>query len=210
MEQPRKTQSGIEPFWAPEVEEPNLPEVSGTSFPLLATVLAGFAITIAVQLIIRTDAADDLAVRLVSAIAVFLISTLLFITSIVFAVNAQAHNYLPFIDLGASAHRLLNVRADDTAGWIRVIHRRWEIFHVAALISFYGGILLLLAGVNLIVWEFVGSGIAVVFLLSVLLNIAVVAIVGSRVYRIRAPAIHASDAVPGHLAPGSNEKLPEA
>jgi hypothetical protein len=152
-------------------DSPNLPEVSGTSFPLLTTVLAGFAVTIAVQLIIRPDAEADLSGRVVTAIVIFLASTLAFISSIAFAVNAQSHNYLPFIQIDENSRRLLGV-ADHTR-WIGWVQRGWDSFHLAAMITFYGGILLLLAGVNLIVWEFVGPGVAVVVLMLILSNIAI-------------------------------------
>ena len=150
-------------------QPPNLPEVSGTSFPVLTTVLAGFAVTIAVQLIIRPDATDDLGARLIAAIIVFLASTLLFIVSIVFGVNAQSYNYLPFLELGENSRRIL--AAEDYGTWIFRLKRRWEAFHVASLATFYGAILLLLGGVNLIVWEFIGAAVAITVLAIILASL---------------------------------------
>jgi hypothetical protein len=166
-------------------EQPNAPEVSGTSFPLLTTVLAGFAITIAVQLIIRPDATDELSARIIASIIAFLTSTLLFISSIIFSVNAQAHNYLPFLDIGRTGKRMFDV--DDVEEWIAVMERRWEAFHLAAIVTFYGGILLLLLGVNLIVWELVGTVVALVFLGVITLNLILTTGVTLAVSRIRLP-----------------------
>jgi hypothetical protein len=165
-------------------DSPNLPEVSGTSFPLLTTVLAGFAVTIAVQLIIRPDADAEISGRVITAIVIFLASTLAFISSIAFAVNAQAHNYLPFIQIDESTQRLIGV--PDYARWLGWLQRGWDSFHLAAMITFYGGILLLLAGVNLIVWEFVGPGVAVIVLLLILSNIAANAGVSAFIERRKA------------------------
>jgi hypothetical protein len=160
---------------------PNMPEVSGTSFPLLTTVLAGFAVTIAVQLIIRPEASADLSTRETAAIIIFLASTLVFISSIVFAVNAQAHNYLPFIELDPGSRQILGI--DDHQRWITWLQRSWDSFHLAAILTFYGGILLLLGGVNLIVWEFIGSGVAIVFLALILANILLTVGIGVAIER---------------------------
>lgn len=43
-------------------EYPNYPEVSGTALPLLATVLAGFAVTIIIQLTLRRSSFPGLDV----------------------------------------------------------------------------------------------------------------------------------------------------
>jgi hypothetical protein len=149
--------------------EPNIPEVSGTSFPLLTTVLAGFAVTIAVQLIIRPDTSEELPFRIVAAIAAFLASTLFFISSIIFAVNAQTQNYLPFLQLDESGRRLLGIQ--DYQHWLDSLVRRWELLHLLAIATFFGGIALLLTGVNLIVWVFVGNGMALLFLGFILFNL---------------------------------------
>jgi hypothetical protein len=160
----------ITPVFSTQPEQPNGPEVSGTSFPLLATVLAGFAITIAVQLILQP--VDDSPTRVTIALVSFLLSTLLFLSSIGFALNAQANNFLPFLDIGPTGRQLLHV--DDRSGWIRGMVKRWVVFHAAAMISFYVGIALLLVGVNLIVWVFVGGWIALILLAAILINLAVV------------------------------------
>jgi hypothetical protein len=174
-------------------EHPNFPEVSGTSLPLLSTVLAGFAVTLTVQLMIRPDAADDLSGRSIVAIIAFLASTLLFLSSIVFAINAQAHNYLPFIDLSPEGRRLLGV--EDASEWIRRIERRWTIFHLATIGTFYGGAVLLLAGVNLIVWIYVGTWVALVVLATILINIALTAAVTAYVDRMSWRVHRAADPV---------------
>jgi hypothetical protein len=151
-------------------DQPNMPEVSGTSFPLLTTVLSGFAVTIAVQLIIRPDDTADLPFRVVAAIVMFLASTLVFISSIIFAVNAQAHNYLPFFGLDNDARAMMGVQDRDR--WITWLKGSWDAYHLAALATFYAGILLLLAGVNMIVWEFVGVGTALIMLFLIIANLA--------------------------------------
>ncbi len=171
----------IEPVFREAPEQPNGPEVAGTSFPLLSTVLAGFAITIAVQLMLH-PVFDDPSFRILIAIVAFLLATLMFISSIGFALNAQANNYLPFIDLGASGARLLNVA--DRTSWIRRIVQRWAIYFAAALFTFYLGVFMLLAGLNLIVWEFVNGWIAMILLAAILINLIVVIYLQRNVDRI--------------------------
>ena len=152
-------------------EQPNGPEVAGTSFPLLSTVLAGFAITIAVQLILD-PASEDPSIRIYVALVAFLLATLMFISAIGFALNAQANNYLPFLDMGDRGLRSMNV--DDRTSWLRRIIQRWAVYFAAALFSFYVGIALLLLGLNIIVWEFISGLIALVLLIAILINLVVV------------------------------------
>jgi hypothetical protein len=152
------------------VDQPNLPEVSGTSFPLLTTVLAGFAVTIAVQLIISPDVRDEASALVTTSILIFLASTLVFISSIVFAVNAQAHNYLPFVNSDDAITAEFGIA--DRSRWLAWLHQGWDMFHMASIVTFYGGILLLLGGVNVVVLEFMGIGPAVVVLLLILGNVA--------------------------------------
>jgi hypothetical protein len=161
----------LEPVFSQTPEQPNGPEVAGTPFPLLSTVLAGFAVTIAVQLILH-PALEDPNFRVLIALVAFLLGTLMFISSIGFALNAQANNYLPFLDLGLVGIRLLNVK--DRSSWLRRIVQRWTVYFAAALFTFYISIALLLAGLNLIVWEFVGGWVALILFGAILLNLVVV------------------------------------
>lgn len=163
---------------------PNFPEVSGTSFPVLATVLAGFAVTIAAQLILRPDAGAELPGRVVLAIGAFLLSTLALLFSTVFAINAQARNYLPFLDLSESGRELMDV--DDLDRWIISIERKWYIYHWATLVAFYSGAALLLAGINLIVWVFVGAALAIMFLVAILASTGIAFAVAMYVERAEA------------------------
>jgi hypothetical protein len=160
-----------EPVFDETPEQPNGPEVAGTSFPLLSTVLAGFAITIAVQMILHPSF-EDATARMMVALVSFLLATLMFISSIGFALNAQANNYLPFLDLGAAGLRMLNVT--DRSSWLRRIVQRWAIYFAAALLSFYVGVALLLTGLNVMVWEFVGGVIALILLAAILANLVIV------------------------------------
>jgi hypothetical protein len=162
-------------------DQPNLPEVAGTSFPQLTAILAGFATTIAVQLIIRPE--DSAAIPQITqfAILVMLGATLLFISSVIFAINAQAHNYLPFLELGTTGRELFGI--SDFDGWIERVVRRWKSFHRASIITFYGGIALLLGGVNLIVWEFIGLALALAFLILVTLSVVLTTVITMRSYR---------------------------
>jgi hypothetical protein len=150
---------------------PNFPEVSGTSFPVLATVLAGFAVTIAVQLILRPDPASDLPGRVLVALGALLLATLLLLLSTVFAINAQARNYLPFLDMSDTTARRLSVA--DTDVWLQHVERQWHVYHVETLSAFYGGVILLLASINLLVWIYVDSLLAVMFLMATLLSLGV-------------------------------------
>ncbi len=169
-------------------EYPNFPEVSGTPLPLLSTVLAGFAVTIIVQLMVRPDPGMPLPAREVAALLAFLLAVLVLLASTTFAINAQAHNYLPFLGLGEAASR--RMRIGDLSDWIERLERRWYMFHVAALVTFYTGVLLFLSGINLVVWVYLGTGAAVIFLIAVVLDMSVVTAVGGWVSRRNGPPRH--------------------
>lgn len=176
-----KPDAQVRPIFREAPDSANGPDVAGTSFPLLSTVLAGFGITIALQVILH-PASDDPSVRVVTAIIAFLLATLMFVSSIGFSLNAQANNYLPFLDLGPTAARLLNV--NDRSRWIRKMAQRWAIYFAASMFTFYVGIALLLAGLNLIVWEFAGGIIAAILLLAIMLNLLVVVYLQMNIDRI--------------------------
>jgi hypothetical protein len=161
---------------------PNFPEVSGTSFPVLTTVLAGFAVTIIVQIILQPDGTDELPWRVTLGLAAFLLSTLALLLSTIFAINAQARNYLPFFDLNDVGARLLNV--DDIPDWLQEIEQAWYVYHWAALIAFYSGVALLLGGINLIVWVYAGPGLAIMFLTTILLILGITIAIAMYVARI--------------------------
>jgi amino acid transporter len=152
-------------------EYPNFPEVSGTTLPLLATVLAGFAVTIIIQLVLSPEGADSLPVLTEVALAAFLLALLAFLSATAFAVNAQANNYLPFTDLSDTTRQFMQI--DDPDTWLQRVERRWHVYHLATLIAFYSGVILLLGGVNLILWEYAGTLIAALFLWTALASLAV-------------------------------------
>lgn len=152
-------------------EYPNYPEVSGTTLPLLATVLAGFAVTIIVQLTLSPTGPGGLAMLAEVALIAFLLSLLAFLAATAFAVNAQANNYLPFIDLSDTTRQFMQI--DDPDAWLQRIERRWQVFHRATLFSFYAGVILLLGGVDLMLWEYAGTLVAVLFLATTVASLAI-------------------------------------
>ena len=152
-------------------EYPNYPEVSGTTLPLLATVLAGFAVTIIIQLTLSPAGAGGLAVLAEVSLVAFLLSLLAFLSATAFAVNAQANNYLPFIDSSDTTRQFMQI--DDPDAWLQRIERRWQVYHRATLFSFYGGVILLLGGVNLLLWEYAGTLVAVLFLVTAVASLAI-------------------------------------
>lgn len=156
-------------------EYPNFPEVSGTTLPLLATVLAGFAVTIIAQLVLSPESGDSLSGIPLVALAAILLALLAFLSATAFAVNAQANNYLPFIDLSGEGKAFLDI--DDPAAWLRRIEQRWRVYHLATLIAFYSGVILLLGGINLMLWEFTSGTVALLFLLAAVFSLTVNVIV---------------------------------
>jgi hypothetical protein len=156
-------------------EYPNYPEVSGSTLPLLATVLAGFAVTIIVQIALAPGTSNDLPRRMLVGLAGFLLSTVLLLSSAVFAINAQANNYLPFLDISErSAHWM---QVSDTGAWLHAMERRWRTYHVATLLTFYAGVVLVLISIGLTIWHYVGAPLAIAFTFAtvagLLANIAV-------------------------------------
>jgi|GEM_PF-4709630 hypothetical protein len=166
-------------------EYPNFPEVSGTTLPLLTTVLAGFAVTIIVQIMVRGDPSDSLPVRVTAALLAFLVSTILLLASTTFAINAQAHSYLPFLEPGPGKEDLLAI--EDHGAWVRRLEQRWHIYHRAALVTFYSGVALLLAGLDVVVWIYLGWATALAFLAAVLVIVAAVVAIGMQAARLGSP-----------------------
>jgi VIT1/CCC1 family predicted Fe2+/Mn2+ transporter len=64
---------------------------------------------------------------------------------------------------------------EDRNEWILGIERQWYIYYWATLCAFYSGVALLLAGINLIVWIFVGTTLAAIFLVAVFLSLGITA-----------------------------------
>jgi hypothetical protein len=111
----------------------------------------------------------------VVAVGAFLVAVLSFLSSVVFAINAQANNYLRLLELSDTALRRLAV--PDAGVWLRRVERRWQVWHLAAIWTFYAGAVLFLAGVNLIIWVYVGATLGLLLLLALVVNFGLGALV---------------------------------
>ncbi|CAN5743276.1 hypothetical protein BH23CHL5_BH23CHL5_13230 [soil metagenome] len=64
--------------------------------------------------------------RIVMAVAALMLTRRLFLSATVFAVNAQANNYLAFLEMGRDALRRIEV--DYLGEWLFGLARRWHIY----------------------------------------------------------------------------------
>jgi hypothetical protein len=159
-------QRQVRPVFPSEPLDPNYPETSGTTLPLLSAVLAGFGVTSVVQILV-TSTRDDLPTAVAVAVAGFLLAVLFFVHAIVFAIKAQASNYIPFLGLSRSTASLLHV--EDVSDWVQGLERRWFAFFMVALVSFYSGTALFLGALAIVVWVYAGAAIGAVFVVAALL-----------------------------------------
>lgn len=132
---------------------PNLWEVTGTTLPLLSTVLAGFCVTIVVQLLIQPEARQtgDLLHLGLTFLAV---SIPLFLASTAFAIWGQAYNYL---SLTSDVKELMifdhTPSQQEWKKYLDASHTIWQKWHTSTLILYYIGSITFVTGVDFITME---------------------------------------------------------
>jgi hypothetical protein len=164
---------------------PNLWEVTGTTLPLMSTVLAGFCVTIIVQLLTQSEArqtGDLLHVGL----TFLAVSIPLFLASTAFAVWEQSYNYL---SLTSDVKELMNFDyASNQQEWKKYFdssHTIWQKWHTSTLILYYLGSITFATGVDLLLWKYIGQFSAISFITIILLTTIFGFILESRSKKVR-------------------------
>ena len=146
----------------PNPDQPNKPEVSGTTFPLLATVLAGFAVTIVIQLFTRDEAkvnGHSPNWLFITGLTVLALSVPLFLHTAAFAMWSQTYNYA---QLNEDSRIILNIQENwDT--YIARLEKKWALWYNAAFWTFNASMFLFDAGSGILLWNFMGWPIAILF-----------------------------------------------
>jgi hypothetical protein len=134
---------------------PNMPAINETTLPLIATVLAGFSVTIIAQVFIRSEAyldgksPNDL---LITGLILLSLSVPCFLNTVSFSIWAQSYNYL---NLSEESRDILLI----TEGWptyIARLQKKWRLWHQTAIVMFYVGSLLFDIGTGLLLLNFIG------------------------------------------------------
>lgn len=150
---------------------PNMFEVVGTTIPLLATILAGFAVTVCVQ-VVPQDSVRLTREPTGTAIGftVLLTSAVLFLASAFFAAWAQAHNSKAVDKVFEEVHSEKFTKSSQD--WEIYRLTRWAIFRVwyrATTIIFSTALVAFVVGLGLIFAKWVGiyslvlPGLAILF-----------------------------------------------
>jgi hypothetical protein len=132
--------------------DPNVLEVTGTTLPLLTTVLAGFAVTIIVQLINNTEA-GELPTLLNSGLTLIALSVPLFLGAALFATWGQSYNYTVLTD---ELKKLIkfNKTEDSLERYLNICHTNWVNYHEASNFIYYLGLAFFILGTDLLIYRY--------------------------------------------------------
>lgn len=136
-------------------KRPNMPAINETTLPLIATILAGFSVTLIAQVFTRSEANLDGKspnVWFIVSLIALALSVPLFLHAVSFSIWAQAYNYL---DLSEDSRGILDI-TEDWRFYIARLQRKWRKWHHAAIVTFYGGALLFDLGTGILLWYFIG------------------------------------------------------
>ena len=133
---------------------PNLPAVTETSLPLIATVLMGFGVAL-VGIGAGKDFPTDKWFIETRELASILLGagSVVFLLCVLLSIWAQSHNYFA---LNEHAMRYLRIRDEDLdANTILSRYLRpWADFHFYAVMAYYMGLASLLIGSGILFWPF--------------------------------------------------------
>lgn len=171
---------------------PNRQEVTKTTLPLLATVLAGFAVSIDLQVVsiasIQTITSPNHR-RLLIGLLCVMASIPLLIVAIVFAMWGQAAS---FEHLTEEVRELLGINKSvgELEGYLDDQDYRWWQWYSGAVRTFNLGIGLFTVGVGLLLWDLLGDIAAACYGVSLLISLGWFVVVWCKAHFVR-PSAHA-------------------
>ena len=153
------------------LSRPNLPEITSTTLPLLATVLAGFAVTIIATLLTQPDVSKIWPLpNPFWGLVLLAISAPFLLTSAFFGVRAQAYSYL---NLTLDVQKFLKL--DDPTfnfhDYLERIYKKWLLWYGAADFAFFLGLLTFVGGTGFLLWNYIGLVGVLIFLTIIILAI---------------------------------------
>jgi hypothetical protein len=135
----------------PSFKKPNETESTKTTLPLLATVLAGFSVTIIAQLLIQPHIEQVWPITnylLFLGLLLLAFAVLFLLASTVFAIFAQPHDFTVLSEK--------ELKQGDRAFLSREL-ALWKLYHRAAVNAFKLGVLAFAIGTVILYWNYLGN-----------------------------------------------------
>ena len=155
--------------WTDPPELPNVGQLTGTTVPLVATVLAGFSVGMLAQVAMLQKNAwtEGLYALLVWEIGLVIFVPFL-IASALMGAWGQSYDTTSILALPDTlrAHLYEGLRG-DVKEYVEVMHDRWAFWHDRAIYMFYIGQAAFVVGTFGIVLSLIGVQVAVVYGLAV-------------------------------------------
>jgi hypothetical protein len=149
-------------------EQPNLPEITKTTLPLLSTVLAGFAVTILVSLFsLFMQSKDNHSwppspnQALFWGLIILTISIPMFLSSAIFAVWGQAYNYQSVTE--KEVRDFLNIQDSDKDKYMKDLYDKWFGWHQASNLTFFIGVFAFFIGTGILLWILIEWPMGLIF-----------------------------------------------
>ena len=167
----------------PNPHRPNLLEVTGTTMPLLSTVLAGFSVTIIVELLTQTEA-GQCGTPLNIGLTLLAISVPFFLSSTIFSVWGQSYNYLI---LTKDVKEIMNFThsAQEWKNYLDASHTIWQKWHTSTILFYYIGLIIFISGIDLLIYKYVGNIPAILIPVILLITTVIGFILESRSKKVR-------------------------
>lgn len=180
--------TSLDKIFVGKPDHPTMPEAVGTTMPLLATVLAGFALTVVLQLADGREAdASKFEAGSVDWFMTlsFALSVPVLLLSAVFALWAQTYNYLSILSLDDTSRNVMDIpkpvqeASKSNVEYYKTVQRRFDFWRKAATVAYYAGILLFLGGMLVFISKhfdyatLIGIGVFIFLLLAVMVALQI-------------------------------------
>lgn len=129
-------------------DEPNLPNVPGTTLPLVSTVLAVFAFTVVTEFLVSWS--YHFPLPLLIGLASLFIASFLLIASTVSSIWAQSYNYFPLLPLDDDRLMLFKLDVNDDDQTLADYHDKLMFYYRIASLLFIMGTVAFLSGIGFV------------------------------------------------------------
>jgi hypothetical protein len=147
-------------------------EITGTNIPLLSTVLAGFAVTIIIELINDNKYYRDISFLCTkNGLSLIAISIPLFLSSAVYATYGQSYNFLILTkdvkELMRFTDDLLCTSSEKWQEYLNTLYTIWQYWHRTSIAIYYAGMIFFIVGINIIFLIYIGLVVAVLIIVII-------------------------------------------
>jgi hypothetical protein len=148
----------------PKISSPSLPnmlDLSGTTLPLISTVLAGFSLTIIVT---AASVLSSLSYKnaVTSGLVVLTVNVPILLFSTTAAIRSQAFSYRYL--MSQDVLDVIGITKADLRARIPGWHTRWYRWYLAGVLSYYLGLVLFALGMDIIVWAIINRWAGILFI----------------------------------------------